>query len=76
MFNVKYSVSILNSKWEVIKRNLKLSVIPRKDEYIFLDDRYVSVVNVIHTLNKKHEIFVIIEDLPTQPENNLSVENQ
>lgn len=76
MFQVKYSVSILNSKWEVIKRGLKLSIIPRQGEFIYLDNRYVSVVNVVHTLNQNHEVFVIVEDLASQPQNILSTDNQ
>ena len=70
MFRTKYTVSILNSKWEVIKSNLKLSVVPREGELIFLDGKYVDVIKVIHMLNKKQDIFVIIEDLEQQPENN------
>lgn len=67
MFQTKYTVSILNSKWEPIKRNLKLRVIPRRDEFIFLDEQYYSVLNVVHRLNDKQDIFVIIDEISKQP---------
>jgi len=51
-----------------MKRNLKLRVIPRKDEYIFLDDQYYEVLNVVHRLNTKQDIFVIVDELGEQPQ--------
>ncbi len=67
MFNTKYTVSILNSQWKPIKRNLKLEVIPRRDEYIYLFNQYYEVLNVVHMLNEKQDIFVIINELSNQP---------
>ena len=63
MFRTKYTVSILNSKWEPLKRNLKLSVIPRCDELIYMGEQYFTVLKVIHTLNEKQEIFIIINEM-------------
>ena len=62
MFKTKYTVSILNSKWEPIEIKLKLQVIPRMDEYIYLNGQYYQVLNVIHQLKNKHEIFVVINE--------------
>lgn len=76
MFRVKYTVSILDSKWQPVKRGLKLSVVPRQGEFIFMDGKYFNVLNLVHTLSDKQEIFVIIEDLPKQPQNNLLSVNQ
>lgn len=67
MFKTKYTVSILSSKWEPMKRNLKLVVIPRRDEYIYLDNIYYEVLNVVHRLNDSQDIFVIVNELSTQP---------
>ena len=67
MFRTKYTVSILNSKWVPLKRDLKLSIIPRKDEYIYLNDQYHEVVNVVHMLNEKQDIFVVINEMPFKP---------
>lgn len=67
MFKTKYTVSILDSKWNPINIKLKLAVIPRRDEFIFLDGQYYSVLNVVHMVNKKQDIFVIINEIPSQP---------
>ncbi len=62
MFNTKYTVSILDSKWRVIKKNLKITILPRKDELIFFDEKYHEVINVVHTLNKKQDIYIIVNE--------------
>ena len=67
MFERKYTISILNSKWEEIKRNIKIDVIPRRDEFIYLDDQYYEVLNIVHTLDEKQDIFVIINELAVDP---------
>lgn len=63
MFAQKYTVSILNSKWVPLKRNLKLSIVPRRDELIFMDEQYFNVLNVIHKLGDIHDIFVIVDEM-------------
>lgn len=67
MFFKKHKISILNSKWEEIKRNIKIDVIPRRDEFIYLDDQYYEVLNIVHTLDEKQDIFVIINELAVDP---------
>lgn len=62
MFKRKYNTSLLDSKWNPIKRNLKLSIIPRIHEYIYYEDKYYMVLNVVHQLNDKHDIFIIVEE--------------
>ncbi len=62
MFNTKYTVSILDSKWRVIKKNLKITILPRKDELIFFDEKDHEVINVVHTLNKKQDIYIIVNE--------------
>ena len=71
MFKRKYTVTLLNSKWEVVKRNVNFTIIPRKDEYVYLDEQYYEVVNVVHMLNKKQDIFVIINEI----ENKIQIKN-
>ena len=75
MFKRKYTVSLLDSKWVVLKRDVKLSVIPRRDEYLYFDNQYYEVLNVIHMLNNKQDIFVIINGIQNK---NLvkTIENQ
>lgn len=67
MFNIKKTISILNNKWEPIKRNIKVNIIPRKDELIYLDNKYFEVIHVIHMLNKEQNVFIIIGELEKQP---------
>jgi hypothetical protein len=75
MFKRKYTVSLLDSKWVVLKRDVKLSVIPRRDEYLYFDNQYYEVLNVVHMLNNKQDIFVIINGIQNK---NLvkTIENQ
>ncbi len=65
MFKKKYSVSLLDDKWEVIRGNVKVHFIPRKNEFIYLEEfeKYFEVLNVVHYLNKKHGIFLIIKSI-------------
>ena len=61
MFKKKYTVSMLDSKWVPLKRNVKIVIIPRRDEYIWLDEKYYIVLNVVHSITDKQEVFVIVE---------------
>jgi len=72
MFKKKYTVSMLDSKWIPIKRNVKMSFVPRRDEYVWIDEKYFVVLNVVHSITTKHEIFVVVEE----QENNGPVVNQ
>jgi hypothetical protein len=63
MFKTKYTISILTSKWFPLKRNLKVSVIPRTDEFLYMDDQYYKVTHVVHMLNKNQEVFVVVEEI-------------
>lgn len=62
MFKTKYTISLLNSKWEKINIDMKFKVIPRRDEYIYLNNQYYQVLNVVHQLNDKQEIFIVINE--------------
>jgi hypothetical protein len=63
MFKTKYTITLINSKWEVIERNVNISILPRSNEYLFHNKQYYEVINVVHMLNKVQDIFVIIEPL-------------
>lgn len=62
MFKNKYTVTLLNSKWIPLKRNINLSIIPRRDEFIYFDGKYYQVLNIIHKLNEKQDIFIIVDE--------------
>jgi hypothetical protein len=61
----KHSVSIINPKWEFIKKTINVKHIPRREDLIFIEDigKYFRVLNIIHTINKKQGIFIVVETL-------------
>lgn len=62
MFKRKYTTSLLDSKWIPVKRNLKLAIIPKINEYIYYEDKYYLVISVVHQIKDKQEIFIIVEE--------------
>ena len=61
MFNTKYTISLLDSKWSPLKTTIKLAVIPRSGEFVYVNGQYYEVLNVIHSLDKKHNVFIIVK---------------
>lgn len=63
MFN-RIRVNIIDEQWNTLKTNFKLKVIPRIHELMYLSDieKYYRVVNVIHNINDKQNITVVIEE--------------
>jgi hypothetical protein len=66
MFKTKYKVTLLDSKWNAVKTNVKLTVLPRRDEYVFFDGLYYLVLNVVHTLDGQQGVFIIIDETTHQ----------
>jgi hypothetical protein len=62
MFKNKNKVVLMDSKWSPIKLNVKFKTIPNKDEYIYFNEKYHKVVNIIHMLTNKQIIYIIIEE--------------
>jgi len=58
-----YSITLMNSEWDIMLPSLKVKHIPRVGELIYLDSdkTYYNVISVIHNVSKKHSIFVIVE---------------
>jgi len=61
MFSKKYNITLLDSKWNIIKSNLKLPTIPRRDEYVCHVNVYYRVLNVVHSTDDKQSTFIIVE---------------
>jgi hypothetical protein len=64
MFGLNYySVSLLDSNFTIIIPNMKVKHVPRLNELIYLEEeeQYYIVESVIHNINKKHGIFLIVE---------------
>jgi hypothetical protein len=66
MFKRKYTVTLLDSKWKIVKNTIKLNVIPRKDELLFFDGFYYEVINIVHVLDKTQKIFIIVNSFKHQ----------
>lgn len=60
----KYKISVMNNAWEMIIPRIRVKYIPRSGELIYLTDleQYYRVLNVIHNITNKQEIFVIVEN--------------
>lgn len=63
MFKRKYSVSILNENWTLIKDSVKLTFIPRANELLYFNESYYNIINVIHYLNDKQGVFLIVKPM-------------
>jgi hypothetical protein len=61
MFSKKYNITLLDSKWNVIKSNVKLPTVPRRDEYVWHVNVYYRVLNVVHSTDDKQSTFIIVE---------------
>lgn len=62
MFKNKNKIILMDSKWSPIKLNVKFKTIPNKGEYIYFNEKYHKVVNIIHMLTNKQIIYIIIEE--------------
>lgn len=62
----KHTVTLLNDNWEIIKDKIHLSSIPKKDELIYIDDikTYYRIISVIHRLQPKHNIILVLKEYP------------
>lgn len=75
-FDKKYTVTFINSKWEVVKSNVKLNSIPQRDEYIYMNEKYYDVLNVVHSIDKTHQILVIIDETKPKFDMNLGLDKK
>jgi hypothetical protein len=56
MLKEEYTVSILDSKWKEVKEIL-IFYLYLENEYIYLDEQYYEVINIVHVINEKQDIF-------------------
>jgi hypothetical protein len=64
----RHSVSVLDEKWNPIFLLVKVKHIPRAGELVYLKDKnYYRVINVVHNINKKQGIFLVVELLGKDP---------
>lgn len=67
MFKQKYSITILNDKWDII-REVKMISVPKQDELIYFDDiqKYYSVIHVVHQISKKYRIILVVKEFSSE----------
>lgn len=63
IFKSKYTVVILNSKWEVLEKIVKVEILPRQKEYIWSGTKYYQVVHVVHNITSTQQISLIVEEI-------------
>jgi|AntAceMinimDraft_18_1070375.scaffolds.fasta_scaffold191730_1 hypothetical protein len=63
MFKTKYNITLLDSKWNTIKTNVKFNYVPSRTDYVYIDEIYYKVLTVIHQMRVKQEIFLILDIL-------------
>ena len=61
--NNKKSVTLLDEKWNIIDDNVNFINLPRVHELIFIpkENNYYRVVNIVYSMVKPIETYVIIE---------------
>jgi hypothetical protein len=67
MFNSKYLITLLNEKWEPLKK-IKVKSVPQVNEFLYFEDvqKYYRVINVVHQIAKKQNILVIITEFSAE----------
>jgi len=66
MFKTKYNITLLDSKWNTIKTNVKFDYVPSRNDYVYIDEIYYKVLTVIHQMRVKQEIFLILDVLESK----------
>ncbi len=57
------SQELKEGNFKSLKANIKIKHIPRHSELLYIDGNpiYYRVINVIHSISKKHNIWIIVE---------------
>lgn len=62
-FKNKHIVTLLDENWKIIKDKAELSSIPKQDELIYIEElnNYYRIIYVIHHLQPKHNVVLILK---------------
>lgn len=65
MFKKKNNIRFIDVNWKILKNDIQMNVIPKKNELLFFNDIYYEVVNVIYDISKieKQQIIVVLTEL-------------
>ena len=63
-FKSKHIVTLLDDKWQIIKDKVPLSSIPKQDELMYIDEfkKYYRIMYVIHHLQPKHNVLLVLRE--------------
>ena len=50
-----------------IQRKIVTIILPRRDEFIYFNEQYYQVINVVHMMNKLQDIFIIVDEFTKDP---------
>lgn len=62
IFRNKYNVTLMDSKWSPIKKNINLKHIPNVNEYIYFNEKYYKVLSVTHVISKMGGVYIVIDE--------------
>lgn len=63
LFKKKYTLVLLDSKWNVLEKNLKLRHVPRQKEYIWLKGKYYQVTHIVHNILPIQQISIVVAEV-------------
>lgn len=65
MFKKKNNIRFIDVNWKILTNDVKMNVIPKKNELIFFNEIYYEVVNVIYDISKieKQQVIVVLTEL-------------
>lgn len=65
MFKKKNNIRFIDVNWKILKNDVQMNVIPKKNELLFFNDIYYEVVNVIYDISKieKQQVIVVLTEL-------------
>jgi hypothetical protein len=66
MFKKKITVTLIDDKWNIVKNRISFTILPRVGEYIYFDDVYYEVLNLIHRMDDNKGVFIIVNQPPHQ----------
>jgi hypothetical protein len=74
MFKKKNNVRFIDVNWTILKNNVQMNTIPKKNELLFFNNIYYEVVNVIYDISKieKQQIIVVLTELKPKVDFKLS----
>lgn len=71
LFGTYTRIHIMDSKHQPLKSNLKIKIIPQIGDLIYFDKNngYFSVIKVVHVINNRHEIWVMVQPIKNNFQN-------